>query len=84
MLDQPPEEREKRKAAIDEAKARAARERAVQPDPVIEREPEPAPVPDAPVAAPYTGFQAARGTLKCAFLFLDASSRRVNKSSAYS
>ena len=35
-----PEEREKRKAAIDEAKARAARERAVQPDPVIEREPE--------------------------------------------
>lgn len=59
-----PEEREKRKAAIDEAKARAARERAVQPDPVIEREPEPAPVPDAPVAAPYTGFQAARGTLK--------------------
>ena len=59
-----PEEREKRKAAIDEAKARAAQERAVQPDPVIEREPEPAPVPDAPVAAPYTGFQAARGTLK--------------------
>lgn len=60
-----PEEHEKRKAAIDEARAKAAQEKAAKPGPVIETVPDQAvTTPDAPPAAPCANSYAAHGTLK--------------------